>query len=99
MIGLSQTARAKAVFDAVGSDIGASGIPFLSDITVNSVFEKQGNVFSMRPSQDDERVPAMAAFIKAGGQKKDIASRVKVDDLGWPFPEGGLNGLYDELSR
>ena len=57
--------RAKAAFDAVGSDIGASGIPFLSDITVNSIFEKQANVFTMRPSQDDERVPVMAAFIKA----------------------------------
>jgi hypothetical protein len=65
MIGLSQTARAKAVFDAVGSDIGAGGIPFLSDITVNRIFERQGNVFTMRPSQDDERVPVMAAFIKA----------------------------------
>ena len=65
MIGLSQTARAKAVFDAIGADIGASGIPFLSDITINSIFEKQGNVFTMRPSQDDERVPVMEAFVKA----------------------------------
>jgi ABC-type branched-subunit amino acid transport system substrate-binding protein len=65
MVGLSQTTRAKAIFDAVGSDIGASGIPFLSDISVNSIYEKQGNVFTMRPSQDDERVPVMAAFIKA----------------------------------
>jgi substrate-binding family protein len=70
MIGLSQTARAKAVFDAVGSDIGASGIPFLSDITVNSIFEKQDNVFTMRPSQDDERVPVMEAFIKARGIRR-----------------------------
>ncbi|HWB47056.1 MAG TPA: ABC transporter substrate-binding protein [Hyphomicrobiaceae bacterium] len=65
MIGLSQTARGQAVFDALGPDIGASRIPFLSDITVNSVFEKYNNVFTMRPSHDDERVPAMAAFIKA----------------------------------
>lgn len=65
LIGLSQTARAKATFDAVGAEIGASGIPFLSDITVNSIFEKQPNVFTMRPSQDDERVPVMAAFIRA----------------------------------
>jgi len=41
----------------------------------------------------------MTAFIRGGGKKQDIASRVKVDDLGWPFPDGGLNGLYDELSR
>ena len=65
MVGLSSTDRAKAAFDAVGSEIGASGIPFLSDITVNSIFEKQANVYTIRPSQDDERVPVMAAFIKA----------------------------------
>ena len=41
----------------------------------------------------------MTTFIRGGGKKPDIASRVKVDDLGWPFPDGGLNGLYDELSR
>ena len=35
-----QLDRAKAAFDALGTDIGASGIPFLSDITVNSIFEK-----------------------------------------------------------
>lgn len=65
MVGLSSTDRAKAAFDVAGSEIGASGIPFLSDITVNSIFDKQANVFTMRPSQDDERVPVMAAFMKA----------------------------------
>ena len=65
MVGISQSNRAKAVFEAVGEEIGASGIPFLSDITVNSIFEKQPNVYTMRPSQDDERVPVTAAFIKA----------------------------------
>src|SRR5215471_6336181 len=70
MIGLTQTARAKAVFDAVGSDIAASGVPFLSDIAVNSIFEKQGNVFTMRPAQDDQRVPVIEAFIKERGIKR-----------------------------
>jgi hypothetical protein len=70
MIGLTQAARAKAVFDAVGSDIGASGVPFLSDITVNSIFEKQGNVFTMRPAQDDQRVPVIEAFIKERAIKR-----------------------------
>ncbi len=67
MVGLAQTNRAQAVFNAVGTEIGASGIPFLSDITVNSIFGKQANVYTIRPSQDDERVPVMAAFIKARG--------------------------------
>jgi len=38
----------------------------------------------------------MSAFIKGGGRKQDIVASVKVDDLEWPFPAGGLDGLYDE---
>ena len=30
----------------------------------------------------------MAALIKAGGKKTDIATRIKLDDLEWPFPAG-----------
>jgi glyoxylase-like metal-dependent hydrolase (beta-lactamase superfamily II) len=41
----------------------------------------------------------MAAFIKDGGAKSDLATRIKLDDLDWPFPAGGLNGLFDELSK
>jgi glyoxylase-like metal-dependent hydrolase (beta-lactamase superfamily II) len=41
----------------------------------------------------------MAELIKSGGGKQDIAGRLKLDDLGWPFPDGGLNGLFDELSK
>ena len=40
----------------------------------------------------------MAALIKSGGSKQDIATKLKVDDLDWPFPNGALDGLYDELS-
>lgn len=64
MIGVANSAIAKETFDALGSDIDASGIPFLSDITVNSIFEKHANVFTMRPSQDDERVPVLVQFIR-----------------------------------
>lgn len=67
MIGLSQSNRARAVFKAVGADIATKAIPFLSDISVGTIYEKHGNVFSMQASQDDERVPVMAAFIKARG--------------------------------
>lgn len=41
----------------------------------------------------------MAALIKSGGRRQDIAGRIRLDDLGWPFPPDALNGLYDELSR
>ena len=41
----------------------------------------------------------MTGLIKAGGKKSEIASRLKVDDLEWPFPPAALDGLFDELSR
>ena len=41
----------------------------------------------------------MAALIKSGGTRQDIASRIKLDDLGWPFQPDALYGLYDELSK
>jgi hypothetical protein len=72
MIGLSGTGHAKPVFDKIGRDIGSSGIPYFSDISVNSIFEAHANVFTMRPSQDEERVPAMAAFIKARGLERAV---------------------------
>lgn len=70
MIGLSGTAHAKPVFEKIGRDIGSSGIPFFSDISVNSIFEAHANVFTMRPSQDEERLPAMAAFIEARNMQR-----------------------------
>jgi ABC-type branched-subunit amino acid transport system substrate-binding protein len=65
MIGLSNSTLAKETFDAIGASIGTSGVPFLSDIAVNSVYEPHANVFTMRPSQDDERVPVLEQFSKA----------------------------------
>ena len=41
----------------------------------------------------------MAAFIKAGGGRQDVARRLKLDDLDWPFAPDALNGLYDELAK
>lgn len=63
MIGLSNSNRAKAVFGELSSQIGSSGIPFLSDISVNGIFKDHANVYSTRPSQEEERVPVMAQFI------------------------------------
>lgn len=41
----------------------------------------------------------MAALVMSGGAKSDIAARVKLTDLNWPFAAGGLDGLYDEWAR
>ena len=41
----------------------------------------------------------MAALIASGGTKQDIASRITLDDINWPFQPDALHGLYDELSK
>jgi len=41
----------------------------------------------------------MVAFVKSGGQKANIPTRIKLDDLNWPFQPEALHGLFDELSR
>ncbi len=64
MIGLSNSNRAKATFDALAEDIRASAIPFLSNISVNSIFESFPNVFTTQASQDFERLPVMTNFIR-----------------------------------
>ncbi len=70
MIGLGNATRAKAVFDALGEDIRRSNIPFLSDISVSGIFTGHLNVFTTRPSQDEERAPVMAAFTRSMGFKR-----------------------------
>jgi hypothetical protein len=41
----------------------------------------------------------MAALIKGGGKKTDIATKIRLDDLDWPFQPNALDGLFDELSK
>ncbi len=41
----------------------------------------------------------MAGLIKGGGKKTDIATKIRLDDLDWPFQPQALDGLFDELSR
>lgn len=64
MVGLPGWKRAKQTFDEIGREIGSSNIPFISDISVASVFAKYPNVFTMRASQEDERLPVMARMLK-----------------------------------
>lgn len=64
MIGLSNATRAKAAFDANGKDLKASGIPFMSDISVADLIKDYPNVFTTRASEDEERMPVIAEFVK-----------------------------------
>ncbi len=64
MIGLTNPDRAKEVFDTAGTEIRNSGVPFISNIAVSSIFANYPNVFSMRASQDDDNVPVLSRFTK-----------------------------------
>jgi hypothetical protein len=64
MVGMTNATRAKAALDADGKALSASGIPFLSDISVTSLIANYPSVFTTRPSEDEERMPIITAFIK-----------------------------------
>ncbi|MDX2287587.1 MAG: ABC transporter substrate-binding protein [Hyphomicrobiaceae bacterium] len=90
MIGLARSVDAKATFEELNIEIANSAIPWLTDISVNSIFEKHPNVFTMRASQDEDRVPAMSRFMEAldfsrpafVGLKDLLYSTSLGDDLG-----------------
>lgn len=64
MIGMSNSERAKAALDGSGKELKTSGIPFISDISIGSLIADYPNVFTTRPSEDEERMPVMAQFVK-----------------------------------
>jgi len=67
MIGLSSSDRSKAVFESAGKEIKQKNIPFLSAISVNSIIADYPNVFTMRASQENERLPVLAQFVRRSG--------------------------------
>jgi Periplasmic binding protein len=67
MIGLSSSTRGEATFNELAGEIGKSGVPFISHISVSDIFKDQPNVFSTRPAQEVERVPVMVKFIAQAG--------------------------------
>ncbi len=64
MIGIPSSTRGKAVFDRHGAAIRAMGVPFVTEISLNSIFADQPSVFTMASSVDNE-VAVLKAFIAA----------------------------------
>jgi hypothetical protein len=79
MVGLTSSMRAKAVFASAGPDLKASGMPWLSNISINSMFADYPNVFTMRGAQEDDSIPVMAQFVK--DMKVSRPAFVSVKDL------------------
>ncbi|WP_290979865.1 ABC transporter substrate-binding protein [Hyphomicrobium sp.] len=64
MAGFTSSNRAKTAFDANGKDLKAANIPFISDISVAKIIADYPSVFTTRPSEDEERMPVIAEFVK-----------------------------------
>ncbi len=91
MIGLGSSKQAKTVFEAAGGEIKGSGIPFLSNISITSIFADYPNVFTTRASQDDERIPVIVQFVKQIGATRPAFIGIK-DSLFSDTLAEGLNG-------
>ncbi len=91
LIGLGYSSRAKAVFEATGADIKTSGVPFLSNISITSIFADYPNVFTTRASQDDERIPVLVQFVKQIGAQRPAFIGIKSSLFSNTLADG-LNG-------
>lgn len=70
IVGLSNSNLGKAVFDKLGREIRESAMPFMSDLSITSLFEGHTNVFTTRASQEDERIPVLVRFIVETGARR-----------------------------
>jgi hypothetical protein len=94
VIGLTNSNRAKEVFDAAGKEIRESGLPWLSNISVNGLFAGYENVFTMRGAQEDDSIPVMAQLVKDMKFRRPAFIGIK-DQL---FSSALSDGLKKELS-
>ena len=67
LIGLQSADRAGQVFKQLGPRLAESGIPWISSISVTSMFASYPNVFTMQGSQEEENIPLIAAFLREKG--------------------------------
>ncbi len=71
MIGIPSSTRGKAVFDQHGEGIAASGVPFITEVSLNQMFAQLPNVFTMASAVDNE-LEVLRAFIGAGGYRRPV---------------------------
>ena len=76
-------------------EIKSSGIPFLSNISLTSIFADYPNVFTTRASQDDERIPVLIQFVKQIGATRPAFIGIK-DSL---FSNTLADGLESGIGR
>jgi len=69
LIGLSNSEVARDAFATVGDDLERSRIPFLSNVN-SAILPRASNIFTIRASEDEERLSVLDRFIAARGAKR-----------------------------
>ena len=93
LIGLQSSDRAGQVFKQLGPRLAESGIPWISSISVTSMFAGYPNVFTMQGSQEEESIPLIGEFLR----EKGFLRPAYVGFKGQTYTETMIKGL--EASR
>ncbi len=91
LIGLQSSERAGQVFKQLGPRLADSGIPWISSISVTSLFAGYPNVFTMQGSQEEENIPVIAEFVR----EKNFMRPAFIGLKGQPGIEALMKGLED----
>jgi ABC-type branched-subunit amino acid transport system substrate-binding protein len=70
VLGISNAATAKTMFDTIGNDIRDSAVPFITDIGVSSLIREHANVYTTRSAQETENIPVLLRFLKDLGVQR-----------------------------
>jgi ABC-type branched-subunit amino acid transport system substrate-binding protein len=90
MIGVPSSTRGRAVFKALGPEIRAKAIPFITEMSLDNIFHDYPNVFTMASSVRNE-LEVVRKIIAAGGYGRPVF--VGLDDDLYSFALG--DGVKD----
>jgi Periplasmic binding protein len=87
LVGLSSSTRAKALFSEMGGDINARKVPFLSEISLDSVLSGQPSLFSMANTAADE-LHIIKRFLKDRNVQRPVFVGIDGDDYSTALGDG-----------
>ncbi|MGH1417526.1 MAG: ABC transporter substrate-binding protein [Hyphomicrobiaceae bacterium] len=87
MIGVPSSTRGRVVFDRLGQRISQTKVPFITEISLNKIFQDHPNVFTMASAVDTE-LETVRAFIKNGGYQRPVFVGVDNDLYSFALGDG-----------
>lgn len=87
MLGLPSSTRGRAAFDALGEQLRASDIPFITEMSLDNIFRDWPSVFTMASSVRNE-LEVVQKMIAAGGYTRPAFVGVDNDLYSFALEEG-----------